>query len=78
MTRFVRLSLFALLLGAPVLMAAPAGASGALPSGYEEVAQAQGGTQAQRPTRQRRQSASAQRRHRQTAQRPRRARAAQG
>jgi hypothetical protein len=80
MTKFLRLSLIAAALGAPLCLAAPAGANSAAVSGlaFEEVAAAPSGTSTRAQRRTRRPSAQATRRHRQSAQRTRRARAAQG
>jgi hypothetical protein len=78
MTKLIRLALLAALVGSPLWLAVPAGATGTAPAPYEEVAAARDGTTARAQRRHRRPTAQAQRRHRQAAQPTRRARAAQG
>jgi hypothetical protein len=78
MTRLLRLSLIAFALGAPLPLAASAGAADRASAPFEGVAAARDGTQARAARRHRRPTAQSARRHRQAAQRTRRARATQG
>jgi hypothetical protein len=70
MKKLFSLSLLAVALGAPLLLAAPAGAVSS-PAPYQEVAQAGPESQARPQQRQRRQAARTPRRQRQAAQAPR-------